>query len=223
MILHDISATIEPEMAVYKNRKEKKPELTVTRDYSIGSVYETRLAMDLHTGTHIDMPLHILPNGSNSDQWDIKNCFTRCSVLDFSTLNSDRITASDLENKDELQQAADSIFSPGKTILLKTKNSFESAFNYAFVYLAESGAHYLVSKKIRGVGIDALGIERDQPGHPTHHALLGAGIFIIEGLYLEAVCEGDYILALMPLKIGAAEAMPARALLLHPDSMLPSV
>jgi arylformamidase len=64
MILYDISMAIEPGMAVYKNREEKRPRLTVTRDFKESSAYESRLEMDMHTGTHIDLPLHFLPGGS---------------------------------------------------------------------------------------------------------------------------------------------------------------
>jgi arylformamidase len=67
---------------------EKKPRLIVTRDFTDSAVYETRLEMDLHTGTHIDMPRHILPAGDSSDQWTAGSIFTRCAVLDFSDLKA---------------------------------------------------------------------------------------------------------------------------------------
>lgn len=219
MIIHDISITVEPGMTVYKDRLEKKPKLIKTRDFNKSAVYETRLEMDLHTGTHIDMPLHIIPSGYTSDYWDIKNCFTRCIVLDFTALDADRITAENLEQKKLFLQQDQHHSWQGKTVLLKTNNSFISGFDFNFVYLAESGALYLTESQIKGVGIDALGIERDQPGHITHRALLGSGIWIVEGLRLDQVVEGDYILALMPLKIGAVEALPARAMLLAADCM----
>ncbi len=219
MIIHDISITVEPGMTVYKDRLEKKPNLITTRDFNKNAVYESRLEMDLHTGTHIDMPLHIIPNGSTSDYWDIRNCFTQCTVLDFTALDADRITAPDLEKKKRILQQGENDSWQGKAVLLKTKNSFASGFDFKFVYLAESGALYLTENQIKGVGIDALGIERDQPGHLTHRALLGSGVWVVEGLRLEQVVEGDYILALMPLKIGAVEALPARAMLLAADCM----
>ena len=83
-----------------------------------------------------------------------------------------------------------------------------------FIYLAESGARYLVDKGVRGVGIDALGIERNQLGHPTHKLLLANGIYILEGLRLKEVKEGSYTLIAAPLNIIGVEASPVRALLL---------
>ncbi len=67
---------------------------------------------------------------------------------------------------------------------------------------------------INGVGIDALGIERDQPNHETHLSLMNAGIHIIEGLVLKDVPEDTYTLIALPLKVTGVEAAPLRAILM---------
>ncbi len=219
MILYDISMTINQEIAVYKNRAEKRPVFKVTRNFQDSSVYETRLDMDLHTGTHIDMPLHIYPDGAASEKWSQDEIFTRCVVLDFTTKAGDAITAKHLDQELQVVGGKGSNFDQKMTVLLKTKNSLQDTFDDNFTYLDKSGASYLAEKKFRGVGIDALGIERNQPGHETHKLLLKAGIWIIEGLRLQIVPPGEYILVTMPLKIEGVEAMPARAVLLAPDSM----
>ncbi len=102
-------------------------------------------------------------------------------------------------------------------ILFRTKNSDlapTAAFDYEFVYLREDAARYLVNKRVRAVGIDYLGIERNQPAHETHTALLSADIPIIEGLRLAEVAEGHYQLVCLPLAIVGLEASPARAILI---------
>lgn len=211
---------ISPDMAVYKNRDEKKPVFETVRDFSQGSVYETRLQMDLHTGTHIDMPLHMVDGGPDSEFWHMGRAFSRCTVLDFSGFDADAVEARDLKAKEEALKPLFDPFTAGRSVLLKTQNSFKDDFDCSFVYLHQSGATYLAGKGIAGVGIDALGIERDQPGHETHKALLKAEIWILEGLRLAEVPEGDYILALIPLKVKGVEALPARAILLPSDSMI---
>ena len=61
------------------------------------------------------------------------------------------------------------------------------------------------------MGTDALSI--DPPGvDEAHRTLLGAGIWIIEGLRLAGVPAGRYELLCLPLRL-AAEGAPARALL----------
>ena len=89
-----------------------------------------------------------------------------------------------------------------------------AAFTYDFVYLEKSGAKYLAGKKVKTVGIDYVGIERDQPNHETHRFLLGNDIPIIEGLRLGKVKEGEYTLLCLPLAYKGMEAAPARAVLI---------
>ena len=83
-----------------------------------------------------------------------------------------------------------------------------------FYFLTEDGARYLVEQKVRGVGIDSLGIERAQPGHPTHKTLFNNEIIIIEGLRMKDVSAGDYFMVATPLKMIGTDASPARVILI---------
>ncbi|WP_434564274.1 cyclase family protein [Thermoanaerobacterium thermosaccharolyticum] len=207
MKIYDISMNVNKDMPVYKNKPEKKPELTVTSDFPNDSVHESRISMDMHTGTHFDAPLHMIQGGDTIDHFDLTKAVSKCKVLDFTNVD-DKITAEDLKNKD---------IESGEFVLLKTKNSYDDSFNFNFVFLDSSGAEYLKEKNVIGVGTDGLGIERAQPNHETHKTLLANGITIIEGLRLKDVDEGEYTLIAAPLKIDGAEAAPARALLLEED------
>jgi arylformamidase len=63
--------------------------------------------------------------------------------------------------------------------------------------------------------MDYLSIERfGSPDFPVHHRLLGAGVFVIEGLDLSAVDPGRYTLVCLPLKFPELDGAPARAVLL---------
>ncbi|WP_315116234.1 cyclase family protein [uncultured Clostridium sp.] len=205
MKIYDISMDIHNKMTVYKNKDEKRPVIKVLQDFSKGSSYESRISMDMHTGTHIDAPLHMIEKGSTMDEFNIENVVTECKVVDLTSIK-DRITEEDFENKG---------INEGDFILLKTRNSFEEGFDFNFVFLHESGAKYLKERGIKGVGIDSLGIERSQEGHETHKILLGNGITIIEGLRLKEINEGKYLLCALPLKIKGVEAAPARAILIE--------
>ncbi len=216
MLLYDISMTIEPDMAVYKNRDEKRPRFINSRNFSESSVYETRLELDLHCGTHIDLPLHIIPGGASSDTFSPDHFFSPALLLDFSGLENDRITADDLREKEKKLAEKGLEIAGYSFLLLKTANSFSDHFDFSFVFLEAGGAAWLAGRNLKGVGIDALGIERDQADHQSHRHLLEAEMIILEGLRLAEPPEGIYTLALMPLKISAVEALPARALLLPP-------
>jgi len=205
MKIIDISMPIRIDMPVYKGRASKKPSILVESDFTNGTAHETRIEMNVHTGTHVDTSLHIIPGGSTIDSLDLARVVTPCKVLDFSGLSDDRISEHHLENRGI---AADDF------ILLKTRNSLEDILEAEYVYLDKSGAEYLRDIGIRGVGIDALGIERSQPGHETHKILFGAYIIILEGLLLREVMEGDYFLVAAPVLIAGAEAAPVRAFLM---------
>jgi len=196
--------TVHPEMPVYKGRTEKKPQFTADSNFDTGTAYETRVCMNLHTGTHMDAPLHFLAGGGKIDDMALEKVVCPCRVLDLTHVRGG-IPAKELEKKP---------VSRGDFVLLKTRNSFEDLIEGDFVYLDASGAEYLRGKGIIGVGIDALGIERAQPGHETHKALLSADIVILEGLRLGSVAEGAYLLVAAPVKM-SAEAAPLRALLIE--------
>jgi arylformamidase len=49
----------------------------------------------------------------------------------------------------------------------------------------------------------------------VHHRLLGAGVFVIEGLDLGKVTPGRYYLVCLPLKYPNLDGAPARAVLLE--------
>ncbi|MBF7095737.1 cyclase family protein [Alkalibacter mobilis] len=204
MKIYDISMEIHRDMQVYKNKDEKRPVIETTRDFRSSSAMESRISMDMHTGTHLDMPLHFVEGGTSIESLDLNKVVTNCRVLDFSHLN-EVITAEDLKTKE---------FGEEKFLILKTQNSDSEEFNYNFVYLDELGAKYLKSQGIEGVGIDGLGIERAQSDYGTHKTLLESNILIIEGLRLNGISEGVYQLVALPLKIKGAEASPARVILL---------
>jgi arylformamidase len=202
--IFDISMPITKQMPVYKGNEAKRPNLRTESDFSTGSAFESILTMNLHTGTHLDRPLHMIPGGSTVETLDLTQVITDCKVIDLSEV-SVKITKEHLVQKD---------ISEGDFILLKTKNSMEDILETDFIYLDKTGGRYLKEKNIKGIGIDSLGIERSQPKHETHITLLGSDIVILEGLRLKDVEEGEYLLIAAPVNIAGAEAAPIRAVLI---------
>jgi len=107
---------------------------------------------------------------------------------------------------------------PGERILFKTRNSLRSwktnRFDEDFIYISKEAAEFLVKKKVQTVGVDYLSVGGySKDGIETHQAILGAGIWIIEGLNLAKVKPGRYDLVCLPIKLLGAEGAPARAIL----------
>lgn len=164
-----------------------------------------------HTGTHLDAPRHHLPGSPTVDGLELSDLIGRCRVLDLRGVTG--IGAAELAAVRP---------QPGERLLLRTDNSTRGlldAGNFAddYVGLLADGADYLARAGVRLVGADFLTIE--QPGAvdaPAHHALLGAGVHVLEGLTLGAVPPGTYELLFLPLPLTGAEAAPGRAVLIDP-------
>lgn len=207
MKIYDISMAIHYDMPVYKGREVKRPIITVDGDFNTGTAYESRIEMNLHTGTHLDRSLHMIPGGTTVESLSLNQVVAPCTVIDLSHVK-DKITKEDLLGKDIREN---------HFVILKTKNSFENILEGDFIYVDKEGAEYLRDKKIIGVGIDSLGIERSQPDHETHIQLLGNDIVILEGLCLKDIAEGEYLLSSAPILIDKVEAAPVRAYLIKSE------
>lgn len=205
MKFYDVSMTITKDMQVYKNVEAKKPVFENASNFDNGSSYETILKFNLHTGTHMDFPLHMIKNGETSDSLDLNRLITQVKVYDLTHL-ADAIKDEDL---------IDLNIQESDFVLFKTRNSFEDFFNFKFIYIHESASIYLAEKKIKGVGVDGLGVERDQKGHPTHKHLMHADITIIEGLRLKDVEPNTYMMYALPIKIEHVDALPLSVILVE--------
>lgn len=205
MQIYDISSPIHPQMVVWKDSPNKQPHFQIVRRHETDGAYETDMTLNMHTGTHIDAPLHFVPDGATVESIALEQLCRPARVVDLTHVN-DRIQAEDLNNFE---------IRPSDFLLFRTRNSLGSAsqFNHNFVFIDKTAARFLAAKKIAGVGIDALGVERNQPDHETHLALLSQGIVIVEGLQLREVPAGEYFMVVAPLKLVGVEAAPARVLL----------
>ena len=64
------------------------------------------------------------------------------------------------------------------------------------------------------LGVDYVSVEEfKKPGAPAHHALLGAGTIVIEGLNLSDVAPGHYDMFCLPLRVVGSDGAPARVVL----------
>jgi arylformamidase len=167
----------------------------------------SRISLGVHTGTHMDAPLHFLADGMPMDTLPIDAVVGPARVIEIEDTES--IKPAELYPHD---------IESGERILFKTVNSSRAwktdEFYEDFVYISKEAAAFLVERKISTVGVDYLsvgGFRKDGP--ETHHALLGAGIWIIEGLNLSEVSGGHYDLICLPLRLSGAEGSPARAIL----------
>lgn len=201
----NITLPIYTGMEVYKGRSEKQPQFTTLSDHQSGSVFESEIKMNLHTGTHIDAPLHILEDGEDVSCFGPEYFQGRALVIDLQN-EEKAVDKAVLVRHRVLDRIKEVEF-----LLIRTSNSVDGRDGDDFAYLAQSGAELLSKTGLKGVGIDALGIERSQPGHPTHKVLMNNSIMIIEGLELQSIKTGTYFLQMTALPLSGVEALPVIA------------
>jgi len=218
MKIIDISWPITENTTGYKNRKNIK--FTRYKNFETDGWRESLITLESHSGTHIDAPSHFVRDGKNIESISLDRLVGDCIVLDLTDVQE---SGSPFDENGAKSITRDILFehdheiNKDDIIILKTSNSAtkpEDLFLPNFVYLDHSGAHYLAQKGVKAVGIDYLGIERNQPGHETHIELMQNNIVIIEGLRLQHVQAGNYFFCCLPLAIQGLEAAPARAVLI---------
>lgn len=168
----------------------------------------TLCRMTAHTGTHMDAPSHFLAGGSGIDEFPLDTGIGRARVIAIPG-QVRAIGAADLQGYGIRR---------GERLLFKTRNSNQRwenrDFQPGFTALNESGAAFLKQAGVLLVGVDYLSIGlHEADGTETHRTLLGAGVWIVEGLDLSGVGEGEYDMVCLPLRIQGCDGSPARVAL----------
>jgi len=202
----DISVPVQAGMVHWPG----DPEVKIHRVKSIeagSSANLTHLDMGAHTGTHMDAPLHFLRDGEAMEKAPLDVLIGPCRVL--------QIHDPDVIRPEELRLYN---LKKGERILFKTRNSdvcwSNRDFMTDFVHIGRDAAQYIADSGVRLVGVDYLsvgGYKKD--GAETHRILLGARIWLVEGLNLSEIEPGKYDLICLPLKLVGSDGAPARAVL----------
>lgn len=191
------------------------PELAVLRWAGKDGAAATLSQMKIttHTGTHIDSPAHILPDGATMDAYPIEffSGHAVCAWVDAEPRQP--IEA------EQLASATGGLLEPGDMLFVGTgwSEHFYDDHYYQHPYLSEAAARWIVDAGVRIFGSDTL--TPDEPSvsrahdfhHPVHRILLGAGIPIIENAArLDQVAGRRFEVLVAPLKVDAPDGAPCR-------------
>jgi arylformamidase len=202
----DISLTIHPEMPYWPDN----PAISVEASQCLahGDVCNvSKLTIGTHTGTHVDGINHFIKGGIGIDQMPLDATIGRARVIEIK--DPHQVKLEELKPHD---------IQAGERILFKTRNSDvalkSDTFVEDFVHISTEAAQYLAEKKVRTVGVDYLSVGGYEGNViEVHHALLGSGIWAIEGLNLAGVEPGEYELICLPIKLKDGNGGLARAIL----------
>jgi arylformamidase len=168
----------------------------------------TKLELSAHTATHMDAMRHFVADGATMEEMPLEATIGPCRVVEL-----------DVESQIMPEDLAPLNLQKGERIIFKTANTTRSwdmgpKFDEDFISISEAAGQVLADAGVMTVGVDYLSIggwEKD--GVEVHQVMLGAGIWVIEGLYLAEISAGDYEMICLPMKIKGADGAPARALL----------
>lgn len=190
MLLYDISTDILT-AKVYDGDPE--PELNFVNSIEKGDDYNlSQLTCCMHTGTHIDAPFHFDEDGMKISDMKLSVFYGKCTVVTIKGI----LTGEDMEKLLPYCRRRLILHGDGEAYL-----SYSAA-----VVLADSG--------IQLVGTDGISVSTAFDEHRTHMEFARANIAVLEGLDLEGITDGEYILCAFPIKVSGAEAAPCRAVLL---------
>ncbi len=171
----------------------------------------SRIDCGVHTGTHVDAPLHFLEGGAAVESLPLDALVGPAFVVDAREVTG-HIDAATLE--------ALEVPASARRILFRTPNSAlwsRNEFVPDFVALAPDAAAVLADRGALLVGNDYLSVAPFGDPAPTHVALLSAGAVILEGLDLRQVEPGWHDVFCLPMPLVGADGAPARTLLRRRD------
>ena len=210
MEIFDITLPIHPRMLHWGRR----PEVEIVESIAGGDASNvTRWRLGAHTGTHVDAPAHFVDGATPIDKVSLHSLIGPALVVDMTQVTGD-ITVADLTAAGVSGQ---------RRVLFKTSNSAgplkEPERAPSWVGLSPEAARMLIDDGVELVGIDYLTIESHTRTDTwdAHHALLGAGVLILENADLDGVPAGAYELVCLPAKLVDADGSFARAVLIRRD------
>ena len=206
----DVTVPLKEGMAIWPG--DVKIQIERRRSMDRGdAANNSAISLGVHTGTHMDAPKHFIKDGQSIDKLPFYTSVGPARVIEI----KDKVSI----KPGELKQCN---IKKGERILFKTVNSPRcwqtNEFVNDFVYITRDAAQFLVDTGVILVGVDYLSVgsplDPEKELRPdTHQILLGAGLYLIEGLNLTAVKAGNYNLICLPLKLVDAEGSPVRAIL----------
>lgn len=186
---------------------DKEPKFYKISTIAAGDGYNATAIDSLaHVGSHMDAPLHFIDGGASIDRAPIDVMIGDAKVIVIK--NPEIIEPAELREHEIV---------PGDRVLFKTKNSdtdwTKENFRKKFVYLSTEACEYLVERRVKLICIDYLSVSGYKINdEEAHLALLGAGIWLIEGVYAPGLQTGDYEMICLPMNIKDADGAPCRVL-----------
>lgn len=193
---------------------------TLYESYELGDeACHYGLTLGEHTGTHVDAPLHFIPDGDahyGIDEIPLEQVVGRAATIDASHLEPREVLSA---NRIRKWEADHEEIATGDSVLIRfgwgerwDTGQAGRRFLDDWPGLSSEAASLLVERGVDLVGTDALSIDATGvDGSPAHHALLGTETYIAENLANLESLPPFSAFAAFPLKIANGSGSPVRA------------
>ena len=170
------------------------------------------LHLSAHTGTHVDAPNHFMAEGIDISRVPVEVWLgpVRVAAIDCPA----EITVAQLE----AYEARTRPIEAGERLICRTPNSDkkfwpQDPFDYDYHAVGPDAAQWMADRKLLMIGVDYLSIGPFKTTPFTHRNLMRGGVWILEGLDLRRIGEGDYEMICLPLPVVGSDGSPVRCLL----------
>ncbi|MBP5303646.1 MAG: cyclase family protein [Clostridia bacterium] len=191
MKIHDISRDLVT-APIYPG--DPNPKLTKIADLENGDYANiSHLSACLHSGTHLDAPLHFYANGDDIASIDLHKVIGECMVIEWDGV----MLGTDAEK------------------LLPRLDHQERVLFKGTAQLTQSAAFVWIDAGVKLIGVEGTSVAVAAETATVHRDILSSGALILEGLDLSDIPMGRYFLFAAPIKIENVEGAPVRALLIE--------
>ena len=204
MKVYDLTHTIRNDMPVYPGTEQ--PRLTTACTIEEVGYRETLLHMYSHTGTHMDAPAHMLPDGAALDRYPGEKFVGAAIVVD---CRGEKVISLPLLQRYDLSGVDFVLFCTGWDKKWGTPAYYEN-----FPCLTAEAAAYLAALPLKGVGEASISLDPcDSTEFPNHITLMKAGFINTENLTgLDALLGRRFTFVTLPLKFENADGCSCRAI-----------
>ena len=158
----------------------------------------TAFSMCAHNGTHVDAPCHFIQDGKPVDQMGLEPYVGPCWVA----RHDGRVTAEDAQAMLDAARGRRA----DRRLLIAGKAT-----------VTEEAARVFSENRLLLLGNESQTVGPEDAPRAVHLILLGAGITLLEGVRMDGVLPGRYILSAAPLNLGGCDGAPCRAYLMTED------